>query len=341
LKSEADSEDALDLLTVETVGPYLLSRGIVDAGVPVEAKELGGGVSNVVISVTSGSLKAVVKQALPKLRVADEWLAKRDRAITEARALWLARKIEPGSVPQVLDSDQARGVVVIERAPDGWRNYKEMLLAGEADRRIATRCGVILASWHAKTWADKEIKSRFDDLEAFEQLRVDPYYRTAAARRPEVATEINTYIDLMARGRAAFVHGDFSPKNVLAGKNDVWIVDFEVAHFGDPAFDLAFMLNHFMLKAIHRPDGSAAYQECANDFWGAYKQRLQGREPRTEYLMGHVGCLMLARVEGKSPAEYLNETGRDWARGIAADFLRNPPGSIAEAWTRLDLRILR
>jgi tRNA A-37 threonylcarbamoyl transferase component Bud32 len=326
------------LLTVETVGPYLRSRGLADSASPLEAIELGGGVSNVVISVTSGTLRAVVKQALSKLRVAEEWVAKRERTITEARALQLAGQIEPGSVPNVIDLDPVRGVVVIDRAPDGWHNYKEMLLAGVADRRVAERCGEILASWHASTWGDEKVEASFDDLEAFDQLRVDPYYRTAAARRPEVASEIHGYIKAMSRSRAALVHGDFSPKNVLAGGGKVWILDFEVAHFGDPAFDVAFMMNHLMLKAIYRYSSSAGYERCVRDFWRAYKKRLRPRPgPRLEYVFGHVGCLMLARVDGKSPAEYLNESGRASARDLAMNMLRDPPKTIDEAWMRLAL----
>jgi 5-methylthioribose kinase len=329
-------EQEADLLSTANVGPYLLSRGLVDPGSPVEAVELGGGVSNVVLSVTSGRLRAVVKQALPKLRVADEWFAKRERSITEARALQLAGRIEVGSVPQVLDSDAQRGVIVIDRAPDSWRNYKQMLLAGETEPRVADRCGEILGAWHSKTWDDLEVDSKFNDLEAFDQLRVDPYYRTAASRHPEVKIQIYEYIDAMAANRHALVHGDFSPKNVLAGNRDVWIVDFEVAHFGDVAFDLGFMLNHFHLKAIHRPSDSDGYRECADSFWNSYQQRLQPIEaPDIQYVLGHVGCLMLARVDGKSPAEYLDEDGRDRARQVSLGFLKEPPHSVAEAWARL------
>jgi 5-methylthioribose kinase len=131
------------------------------------------------------------------------------------------------------------------------------------------------------------------------------------------------------------VHGDYSPKNVLVGDdgpgNGLWVIDWEVVHRGDPTFDLAFMLNHLALKSIHRSSAIADYEACAEAFVGAYAPT----RPDPEYLLGLVGCLMVARVDGKSPAEYLTENGRERARTYGRSFLLDPPGSIGEAWARL------
>ena len=77
------------------------------AGDSIRVEELGGGVSNVVLAVSWEDKRVVVKQALPRLRVEDEWLAKRERAVNEARALQLAARITPGRVPALLDVDGA------------------------------------------------------------------------------------------------------------------------------------------------------------------------------------------------------------------------------------------
>jgi len=141
----------------------------------------------------------------------------------------------------------------------------------------------------------------------------------------------------MAHCRRCLVHGDYSPKNVLVGAEGLWVLDFEVAHLGDPAFDVAFMLNHLALKAIHRPDHANRYQACAQSFWRAYQCGVQpGFAGPTSYVLGHLGCLMLARVDGKSPAEYLTIAEQVRSRALALALLAAPPASLKRAWQMLE-----
>ncbi len=333
----AHGDGALDLLTTETVGAWLEERGLVDAGASVEATELEWGVSNVVLAVHAAGLDVVVKQALPRLRVAEEWLAKRERTLTEADALRLAAEIVPGSTPEVLAVDEDACAMAIARAPDGWRNWKELLLAGEADPAVARRLGELLRAWQAATLRDDDLARRFGDIEAFDQLRVDPYHRAVMRRWPSLARPVGAYAEELLATRVCLVHGDFSPKNVLVGPDSLWVIDFEVAHVGDPVFDPAFMLNHLMLKAIHRPADAAAYRACAEAFVSSYEYGLPWElVPDPELLAGHVGCLMLARVDGKSPAEYLTEPQRLLARVHATRLVTDPPATLETAWRRLE-----
>jgi 5-methylthioribose kinase len=307
------------LLSVETVAEYLAGRGVIDqaARAKAESRTLGGGVSNVVLAVKTPDTEVVVKQSLPKLRVAEEWLAKQERAITEAAALRLAAELTPGAVPAVLDVDEDAFTLTIACAPSHWVNWKDQLLAGRADAAVAAELGRLLAAWHGGTTATtREAMQRFDDQEAFEQLRVDPYYRTAMARHPDLARPITACIDRMAATRQCLVHGDYSPKNVLVGDGAMWVLDFEVAHLGDPAFDLAFLHNHLLLKAIHRPARRDIYRACADAFDAAYTEPVD-----RGYVRQHLGCLLLARVDGKSPAEYLTEDERTTARAMARSVL--------------------
>lgn len=119
------------------------------------------------------------------------------------------------------------------------------------------------------TWHREEYRA-LDDRELFEQLRLDPYLVTCQARRPEHADALQRVLDRLRGRRDCLVHGDFSPKNVLVGEGGLWVLDHEVGHIGDPQFDLAFMLSHLVLKAVHRPDRAAAYRACGEAFLGAY-----------------------------------------------------------------------
>ncbi len=331
-----------ELLSEETVGDYLVALGLVESSGSVEAHELGGGVSNVVLAVTSERDGMVVKQSLPRLRVDQEWLAKRERVLTEAEALKLAGELSEGAVPGVRAVDAARCAIVIDLAPPEWRNWKDDLLGGHTDAAIAARLGALLATWHRETADDPEIARRFGDDEAFEQLRVDPYLRTVMARWPQLERSVGQYVDQVTGTRVCLVHGDFSPKNVLVGDDGLWVLDFEVAHVGEPVFDLAFMTNHLMLKAVHNPSAVDGYRQLSLVFYDTYLGEAGDAlafEP--PYLVGLTGCLMVARVDGKSPAEYLSETERLVARSLGSRLLLNPPSSLAGAWNELGEAIAR
>jgi aminoglycoside phosphotransferase (APT) family kinase protein len=305
---------------------YLRERGVIQAG-PAHVIEFGGGVSNLVLAITTRERRVVFKQALPRLRVADEWLAKPERALAEARALTTAFGLAPGSVPRVIDVDPERCAITIEAAPADWRVWKDDLLRGEVDPTVADRLGRLLAAWHGGT---RGMGRELDEWESFEQLRIDPYYRAVARRHPALAEPIIGYADAMVERRTCLVHGDFSPKNVLVGGSDLWVIDFEVAHYGDPAFDIAFLLSHLVLKAVASPSSEDALLACAESFDAAYRTAAGPLEvARPEYIFGQLGCLMLARVDGKSPVEYLDDAQRSRARLLAFSLITSPPGSLA------------
>lgn len=323
-----------ELLDEATVVDYLAERGLVEPG-PAVVELLGGGVSNVVLAVDHARRRIVVKQALPRLRVADEWTAPTSRALTEAAALRLAGVLTAGNVPAVLDRDDRRQVLVIQRSPRTWHDWKNLLLKGVVDGGVAARLGEILATWHAATRDLARLPDRIlGGADAFEQLRVDPFYRTIARRAPELAGDVLATVNRMLETRTCLVHGDFSPKNVLTppvtGRSrDVWVIDFEVAHAGDPAFDLAFMLCHLTLKSLHRPESAPDYDRCSEAFATTYAVNAgTALTPDWQYVMRHVGCLVLARVRGKSPADYLTAAQQDMAWRLGSDLVTDPPKSV-------------
>lgn len=310
-------------LTRETVAAYLAERGVFGRAEGLEVVELTGGISSTVLAVRGEGKRVVVKHALPQFRVADEWLVPQERILAEAEALELMAQLAPGSVPRVTDLDRDTFTLVVEEAPSGWRPWKTLLLGGTADPHVATRLGQLLSVLHS---ADADVGS----AESFDAQRVDPYLRTIQQRHPALAGTIEMYVERLLGTTECLVHGDYSPKNVLVGEDGLWVIDWEIVHRGDPAFDLAFLLNHLLLKTIHRPQARDAYEACGLAFVAAY-----GRAVDLTYLLGLVGCLMLARVDGKSPAEYLAEPEREIARATGIALLTDPPSSLEEAWASL------
>ncbi|MGH3319441.1 MAG: phosphotransferase family protein [Streptosporangiaceae bacterium] len=307
----------------------LARRGLVPDGARLDVQPLAGGVSGEVFAVTGPGVDLVVKRALGRLRVSEEWLADPGRIATEARALRLAASLTPGSVPEVVDL--ADGYLVLRRAPRSWTNWRDDLLGGAVDPTVARRLGQMLGAWQRRTADDPALRDGFADRTAFTQLRVDPFHRTAAARHGDVAAVVDATVEQMLATRACLVHGDFSPKNVLTGWGRMWVLDWEVAHVGDPTFDPAFLLTHLLLKSVHRPEAAGAYGACAREFLDAFA----GTAYDPAQLVRQVGCLLLARVDGKSPAGYLTARGQERVRALGRRVLLDGAGGVLDLWAML------
>ncbi len=322
------------LLNAGTVVPYLRERRLLRAG-DATARELGGGVSNVVLGI-DGSSELVVKQSLPRLRVTASWSAPQDRILTEAEALRVCAGLTPGRAPRVLDVDPDRFILCIERAPAGWIDWKTLLMSGSTEVRVAEELGNTLAVWHAATASGDGITERMSDPRAFEVLRIDPYFRAAAIALPDLADDLERVIARLTSRRRCLVHGDFSPKNLLISPDGtgILVIDFEVAHLGDPEFDLAFLLAHLAMKAIHRPLLADRFDQLGSAFLDAYVGGVaEDLVPDSTSLMRCIGALLVARVHGKSPAEYLDDHGRRHALLLGVALLRGRGDSLTSLTT--------
>jgi 5-methylthioribose kinase len=311
-------------LDASSVVAYLVARGIVPPDADLAVEELAGGVSSPVLAVRGAGIALVVKQALPRLRVAEEWHAPARRTDTEAAALRLAGYLLPGRVPHVVDSDSDEHVVVMEHAPPGWRNWQGEILAGRVHPEAGSWAGDTLGRLHAATAGDAEIAAEFDDHEAFELLRLDPYHEAVMRRIPRLAAAIEPLVDELRSARTCLVHGDYAPKNILLGRDGAWVIDAEVTHVGHPVFDLAFFLAFPLMFALQRPELAAQCDELAGEFTRAYAARAGKLMPAPRSLAAHTGAMLLARTEGKSPATFLDPPAARRARELGEQLLTDP-----------------
>ena len=301
-----------------------------------EARLLAGGVSNTVVLVEDGALRAVLKQSLGQLRVRDEWLADRTRIVREWEVMGAVQRVlPPGRIPELLFLDRRRFLYGMRAAPSGCEDWKSRLLRGELSAETARLAGATLGLMARGTWERPHLRERFSDAKAFDQLRTDPYYRTVAARHPGIAGEVYRWIEQSRRRRVAMVHGDWSPKNLLVGEDELLCIDFECAHFGDPSYDAAFVLNHLILKAFNRPELARAYLQLARTAFGwtlgmLPPAALDWYEAATTR---HLAFLMLARIDGKSPVEYLEaDSVRDSVRQLALRLVGCTPARLEQVF---------
>ncbi len=322
---------------------------IVDAGFAssiASIKPLTGGVSSDIVRIElhDGTLLCA-KRALSRLKVASVWEAPLERNHYEIAYLRAAARIVPGAAPQVLGEDQAHGVALLEfLPPEHYRLWKAELLAGRFDPGVPMSVASALGKIHARTWGDKEIAAQFATDSMFDALRLSPYLRTLAERTPDLSREIMQVVEHTAATKLALVHGDVSPKNILISNTDNHpvLLDAECAWFGDPAFDAAFCANHLILKSFHVPAIRTDLLSAASAFVEAWKAELpaSGREAAESRAAILLPCLMLARVDGKSPVEYLSDSVPCGAvRAVSRHLIQDAARTIAElvAAVRLSL----
>lgn len=316
---------------------FLVSHGLLDPGVPANWTALTGGVSSDLWRVESADRTLCVKAALETLRVADEWHAPVRRNSAEYRWLAYAGRLVPGHVPRLLAHDQVAGFFAMEYLPpEHYPLWKTELMAGRVDPDTARAVGDLMGRLHAVSASDPDVPPAFSTDEDFAALRIEPYFETTARRNPTSADRLRALAGQTAATRRALVHGDLSPKNILVGPQGPVLLDAECAWFGDPAFDPAFCLTHLLLKSVIRPDSAAALRCAAESLLGAYLQHANWEpagdvETRVTTLLP---ALLLARVDGASPVEYLAPRQQATVRTWAVSQLAAKPGAAEPMLTR-------
>jgi aminoglycoside phosphotransferase (APT) family kinase protein len=274
------------------------------------AEELSGGVSSEIWKVGN----VCVKRALPRLRVAQVWEAPVERNRYERLWLEAAHAAVPGAAPRVLAADDRAGVFAMQYLP--LPVWKERLRRGDARPAFAAQVGAALAAIHSATAGRADVADRFATDAIFYSIRLEPYLVATGAAHRDLQPLFQALVDRTARTKQCLVHGDVSPKNILVADHGPVFLDAECAWYGDPAFDLAFCLNHLLLKCLWAPQAREALMTCFDAMVETYLGSVSfpGIEERTATLLP---ALLLARVDGKSPVEYLDETQRKTVRDVA------------------------
>jgi len=282
-----------------------------------------------------------VKRALAKLRVAADWQAPVDRNLYEARWMRRANAAVPGAAPALLGQDTTSGALAMQfLAPADHPLWKTQLRDGQADPSFAAAVADRLVRIHAATAADPAIADEFPTDAIFHAIRLEPYLLATARVHADLALQLEALVATTQANKRALVHGDVSPKNILAGPVGPVFLDAECAWWGDPAFDLAFCLNHLLLKCLWTPSARDGFLACFDAMARTYRAGVTWESPAAlEARVTHLlPGLLLARVDGKSPVEYITaEADKDRVRHVARALLIAPPtrlDAIRQAWTR-------
>ena len=328
-------------MTPDEIRADLVRLGVAGPNETPRIEPLKGGVSSDIFRVDLESGPVCIKRALPKLKVAADWRAPVERNAYEFEWMRVAAEIEPSCVPELLGEDVEAGLFVMRFLdPEQYPLWKEQLRDGNADISTAKAVGKRLVRIHAATAGDGAIAKAFATDHIFHPIRLEPYLLATARAHADCATVLEKLAETTLNTKEALVHGDVSPKNILAGPDGPVFLDAECAWYGDPAFDLAFCLNHLLLKCLWTPPATAGFLSCFDALASAYLKGVTW-EPVDELerrVANLLPGLFLARVDGKSPVEYLTEEGdKERVRCVAKALLADLPDRldlVRDAWKR-------
>lgn len=316
----------------------LCAMGLLELGVEVEGERLTGGVSSDIWRVDLPR-PICVKLALEQLNVAQEWRVSVERNAYEVAWFKVVAGIVPEAVPKILGHDPAAGVFAMDYlAPDKHPVWKSQLLAGVVEPYTAVALAHTLTAIHSGTSNNQKIAEQFDTDKLFYELRSAPYLLATADVHPDLRPQLEGLVSSLMANKKTLVHGDISPKNILVADSGPVILDAECAWYGDPAFDVAFCLNHLLLKCVHRPETTAGYLSAFQQFVDQYLAGVDWEpvavlEQRVAHLLPG---LLLGRIDGKSPVEYITgQHEKDAVRQFARQLLQFPVARlaiIAERW---------
>jgi aminoglycoside phosphotransferase (APT) family kinase protein len=311
----------------------LTELGLAGRGEIHAIEPLTGGVASDIAKVVLGNEVYCIKFARAKLKVAEDWQAPIHRSRAEYAWLKVADSVDPGVAPRLFGcSDNLHGFAMEYIEGDGVFLWKAALLAGQKPEGEAGRVADLLGRIHARSSRPEFDRSPFDNRDDFEALRLEPYLRFTATRHPEIGERLTDCADLLYQSGAVLVHGDVSPKNIIFRGGSSVLLDAECATMGDASFDVAFCMNHLILKAAHLPHMRTAYLSASREFWDVYQGHVTWEDSAAlgERVSRLIPMLMLARVDGKSPVEYLAPAVADTVRKIALVLIEGPRETVPD-----------
>ena len=324
-----------DIISREVLIKYLLDRGVIDDKEGYKVEYCKGGVSCITALVETPGKTMLVKQGRPKLAVKEEWLADPARIKTEVKATEVYNRYVPNAVPAVIFYDEESFIMVRYAAPADCKMWKTDLLNGIIDFEVAKRAVEALVTIHNKCYNDPEIAELFADDTIFYQLRISPLIEFVIGKHPELAGYGNSLIQRLKTNKHTLVHADYNPKNILIkADRNICILDYEIAHYGDPAFDLAFFANHIVLKSAYRRKWSAAILNMLLSMTDVYFEQMTYGDPKTVEAesIKILAMMMFARIDGKSTVEYITEeANKQLVRDMAMKLLTSGIKSYHEA----------
>jgi hypothetical protein len=316
----------IDISSKDVLEKYLLERNIINAEEGYSFHYCKGGVSGTVVFVYAGKKPIIIKQALAQLKVKEEWHCDPNRMGIEYKSNEIYHRLVPDCAPAVYFYDDKNYIYGREAVPENCSMWKTDLFSGLLDFHVAEKSIRTLLMVHEKCAGDAEVAAMFADKQIFYELRISPYIEFLVDKYPHLKNFAAPIIKELMESSITLIHGDYSPKNIMTIGRNISVLDYEVACYGHPVFDLAFFAAHFVLKAVKHKQWAGAYISMLKYMLEIYftEIRFMNAANLEEGFIKLLALLLLARIDGKSPAEYIDaETDKELVRKMAFEIIQN------------------
>ncbi|PBC23914.1 MULTISPECIES: S-methyl-5-thioribose kinase [unclassified Mesorhizobium] len=240
-----------------------------------EVREVGDGNLNLVFIVEGAGGAAVVKQALPYVRlVGDSWPLPLKRSFFEYHALTRQEARAPGSVPAIYHFDEGQALIIMEYLAPPHVILRRALIDGRQLPNIARDIGLFMArTLFRGSDLSMVAKDRKADLALFADnvelcditenlVFSDPYFDAKMNRHtPQlegVVAELRADRDLkveaqrlkhiFAANAETLLHGDLHSGSIMVTDTETRMIDPEFAFYGPMAFDVGMLLANFWMS---------------------------------------------------------------------------------------------
>ena len=292
----------------------------------INVEPLKGGVSCEIYKVDTTTNSYCIKKALKKLRVEKDWYADPIRSYYEYLWLKKTKKILPSSIPEVISYNRMKNYLIIEYLNmSRYSNLKEDLLKGKVDLDNLNKIAKKLLYIHKNLKSNYNKKIFQTHNFNFIKLRINPYLLELNKTYPELKKYINETVNLLRNNQHTVIHADFTPKNILVSKNKQIILDAETANYGDPSFDIVSLINHLIIKLLFVNKNKKNFVLALKKIFNTYHSNVTWEEKQDiiKRSLTLLPLMMLARVDGKSPVEYIkNNKEKNKLRRIALDLIK-------------------
>ena len=324
-----------DISTQDNLQKYLVNRGLLKNDSEYSIHYCKGGVSCTVAYVVIDDKPMIIKQALEQLKTKEVWICDPNRMFIEYESNRIYYEIMPQNAPETYFYDDENYIYGREAVPDGCLMWKDYLMKNDLNYSHAVQAVDTLVSAHNFCHDNLDVMKKFDDKDVFYNLRISPYFEFTANKYPQLKSCFEEIIKIMMESKISLIHGDYSPKNIMIVNDEIKVLDYEVACYGHPAFDLAFFSNHFILKAVLFDEFSKGYLDMLDIMVKRYfeKMTFMSKEEFEPVFVKTLAILMLARIDGKSPVEYLvgNEAKQNLVRKISIEMMESNVSSFKVA----------
>lgn len=255
------------MLNKKNLKKYLLEHNLTEDVQKCEVEELSGGIINRIFRAKTEKGVFVLKQFLDKAKIDKNIRLSPKRFFYEKYAInYLDRILDKKITPPIVFFDDKNKIICMKDL--GVNNRLDnLMLSNRLKPDVFSKIGKVLAEIHNKSFFNDSLSLLFDN-EEFQELKFDyRYYRTM--KYSSLIYARDELIQNCRKNKITFIHNDLKINNFFVLDNNKFcLIDYEGSYYGDPAFEVGYLLGHLFVYYFNQPN--LRNKKIVLNFWNNY-----------------------------------------------------------------------